>query len=429
MDISTFINTQPIPHQEEARLEALHKLALLDTSPEPDYDRIAQLAAYICQVPIAIIGFIDQNRHWFKSTVGLPAAFKQASRRDSFCQYTIMNSEILQVPDALADERFSHNPFVKGEPYLRFYVGMPLIVEDGLCIGTLCVFDTRPRVLTAEQKYAMQTLVASVVAQIALGQQKKEIEKEKEIVTQCLTIKSQFLANMSHELRTPLNGVLGLTHLLLTTSLSSEQKQYLHHIKTCTENLVTIFNDILDSSKIESGKVVFESYPFTFREVVTASVGLFKPKAEEKQLQLVSCLDDQIPEVVIGDSLKLSQILNNLLSNAIKFTHQGGVHLQVWVKEKNKEIVKLLFTVEDTGIGIEPEKMIAIFESFTQANNEMSRKYGGTGLGLSISKSFVEGQGGKLWVESVVDQGSLFKFELSFLLPAIDCPAQLPGKG
>jgi signal transduction histidine kinase/ActR/RegA family two-component response regulator len=410
------INELPVPDNEQERLEALDRYNILDTLPEEEYDAITKLASYICQVPIALISLIDENRQWFKSKVGLQV--RETSRSISFCQYAIMGEDMLQIQDTHQDARLAANPMVTGDPHIRFYAGAPLVTPDGYALGTLCVIDTKPRNLSGEQMEAMQTLAKSVVAQLVLRDQKKKLKEEKEKALQSVKTKEQFLANMSHEIRTPLNGIMGLTNLLLASQLTEEQLTFLTYIKNSADNLLIIINDILDFSKIESGKLTFESVPFQMHQLFDSVVGLHKSKAEHKGLQLSASVSEDIPDTLLGDPVRLGQILNNLVDNAIKFTESGKVTVSINKESQTGNSVRLLFTIQDTGIGIPKEKYASIFESFTQANNDTTRKYGGTGLGLAISKRLIETQGGKIWVNSQENQGSSFQFLLSFPMAA-----------
>jgi two-component system, sensor histidine kinase len=211
-------NEWPVPENEQSRLQALERYTVMDTLPEEEYDAITELASYICQVPMALISLIDENRQWFKSRVGVEV--NEMPRDISFCQYAIMGESFLEVADLQQDKRFSANPLVTGEPHIRFYAGTPLLTPDGYAVGTLCVLDTEPRKLSLQQKQALQTLARSVVMQLVLKDQKKRIEEEKEKACQSVKVKEQFLANMSHEIRTPLNGIVGLTNLLMASQLT-----------------------------------------------------------------------------------------------------------------------------------------------------------------------------------------------------------------
>lgn len=226
--------------------------------------------------------------------------------------------------------------------------------------------------------------------------------------------KEQFLANMSHEIRTPMNAIMGLTQILVDTEMSQDQKQYLSSIKFATDNLLALINDILDLSKIDAGKITFENVNINLHDIVKGLVDSYKIKAEEKKMLLRAALDQKIPKVLLGDPVRLNQILTNLVSNAIKFTKKGEVLITAKLKEKKQENVAVEFSVKDTGIGIPSDKLDKIFENFEQAQSDTTRNFGGTGLGLAISKQLVELQGGKIKVLSEEGKGATFSFSLSF---------------
>ncbi len=229
-----------------------------------------------------------------------------------------------------------------------------------------------------------------------------------------MKVKEQFLANMSHEIRTPMNAIVGFTNLLLKTEIGLEQKQYVDAIKTSGENLLVIINDILDFSKIQSGKFSFEKIELSLSQLISTLTDLMLPKSVEKNITLSTKIDKQIPDKLIGDPTRLSQILLNLVGNAIKFTEKGEVKIEAKLIKETETSVELQFSVIDTGIGISKDKLSTIFQGFTQASNETTRKYGGTGLGLTIVKQLIELQGGDISVKSELAKGSVFDFNLRF---------------
>lgn len=224
--------------------------------------------------------------------------------------------------------------------------------------------------------------------------------------------KSQFLASMSHEIRTPMNGITSMGEFLLETDLSSEQKQYVEIIKSSSENLLHLINDILDFSKIEAGKMSFESIDFNLVDIIAAAVDLIKIKTTQKGLYLNTKLDPNLPVKLNGDPMRLRQVILNLFSNAVKFTHEGGITLEVVCKTIVAGDVDIEFTVKDTGIGIEEERIPMLFDAFTQAEGATTRKYGGTGLGLAISQKIVSLMGGELSAKSDLGNGSEFTFNV-----------------
>ncbi len=242
----------------------------------------------------------------------------------------------------------------------------------------------------------------------------EELEKAKQIAEETARIKENFLANMSHEIRTPMNGIIGLTRILINSPLNEEQAGYLSSIKMCSDSLMVIIDDILDFSKIEAGKMTFEKAPFSIKDTVKHTIALFQAKADEKQVQLVTEIPQSLAITFAGDPTRLQQILNNLISNAIKFTEHGEVRLIVKWSDVGKQRARVTFEVKDSGIGISEKSIENIFESFTQASSDTTRKFGGTGLGLTIVKRLVELQGGKIVVKSQLEKGTSFIFHIDY---------------
>jgi PAS domain S-box-containing protein len=245
-----------------------------------------------------------------------------------------------------------------------------------------------------------------------IAQRKKDAEE----LLRAQKAKEQFLANISHEIRTPINGIAGMAVLLSQNPSENEHLTYLNAIKSAAENLKVIINDILDLASIESGKLNFEQIGFNLNDLLESLIKTFSFQAIERNISLSYALKEDANQIYFGDPVRLNQILINLISNAIKFTHQGSISINCWVKKKEKKKYLVAFEVSDTGIGIAPDKLDTIFESFSQADASVTRKYGGTGLGLTIVKQLVELQKGKIEVRSEEGRGSSFTFYIPYEL-------------
>jgi len=255
------------------------------------------------------------------------------------------------------------------------------------------------------------------IANLANATSKKEKLKAEEatvIAEEATKSKQQFLSNMSHEIRTPMNAIIGFTKILSKSELSEKQKEYLEAIETSGDRLIVLINDILDLAKVDEGKMKFSKLPFKMNASILSMLHLFQMKIQEKNIELVNLYDENIPEVLLGDSGRLHQIIINLIGNAVKFTSKGKITISTSLLDENDETVTIEFKISDTGIGIEKKKISTIFEKFQQATSETSSLYGGTGLGLAIVKQLVEAQGGSIDVKSEFQVGSIFSFILSF---------------
>ena len=285
--------------------------------------------------------------------------------------------------------------------------------EKGNVLGAVVV----ARDITERKKIEMELTEARVFAELATKiaeEAKAKAESATKIAEDAVRAKQQFLSNMSHEIRTPMNAIIGFTKVVLKTDLTAKQKEYLTAIKMSGDSLIVLINDILDLAKVDAGKMTFEQTPFKLSQSIAAMLHLFETKIQEKNLSLSKVYDPQIPEVLVGDPVRLHQIIINLVSNAVKFTSTGKITVSVRLLDSVDDSVTIEFAISDTGIGIPEDKIQQIFENFHQATSGTSRLYGGTGLGLAIVKQLVESQGGKVQVKSKIDEGSTFSFTLNF---------------
>ena len=253
-----------------------------------------------------------------------------------------------------------------------------------------------------------------VMAKNELIVAKDNAEREKHTAEEAVKAKQQFLSNMSHEIRTPMNAIIGFTNVVLKTKIDDSQKEYLNAIKVSGDALIVLINDILDLAKVDAGKMTFEQTPFSLFDSISAMLLLFETKINERNLEMLKDYDSEIPLILIGDPMRLRQIILNLVSNAVKFTLEGKIIVKVHLLKKTEESATVEFSVTDTGIGIQEDKLDLIFNNFEQANIGTSSSYGGSGLGLAIVKQFVEMQGGSIFVHSKEGEGSTFGFIMSF---------------
>jgi signal transduction histidine kinase/ActR/RegA family two-component response regulator len=395
-----------MPPDETERLAALQACELLDTAPEPGFDDLTALAALLADTPIALVSLIDRERQWFKSRVGLDAC--ETSRDIAFCAHAILDDGPLVVPEALADARFFDNPLVTGAPRIRAYAGIPLRLPEGQRLGTLCAIDTRPRPFTAMQIEALQRLARQVVAQI-------ELRRARDAALAAAQAKSQFLATMSHEIRTPLNGVIGMARLLVDAKLPPAEREMAETLCDCGDHLLAVVNDVLDLSKLDSGRFELDAQPFDVVQLVQRAAAMFEAAANAKGVALRVSVEPRCTALRRGDATRLRQVLLNLIGNAVKFTEHGAVDVEL-----DGNAVSLTLRVVDTGIGMDGDTVARLFAPFEQGSLAVARRFGGTGLGLAIAARLVERMGGRIEVASEPGRGSAFTVHVPLAVTAAE---------
>lgn len=392
------------PHNEFERLEALRTYAVLDTLSEKEYDQLTAIASQICGCSMSLISLIDHDRQWFKSHVGLDVT--ETPREFAFCAHAIHEPEkTLVVPDARLDERFHDNPLVVGDPHLAFYAGVPLVNEDGLPLGTLCVLDRSPKILSEDQLSALNALAEQVMALLELRRSKMSLEQTLIRLEEKNKELEQFAFIAAHDLKSPLNGISSITDLLISShsdALHQDGLRMLQAIKGSSLQLSTLIGGLLDYYRLDSSLDNRKS-PISRNELIDQLKNLF---GNEKGIKMEFSI---APAEINSYGPVLLQVLLNLISNAIKYSDKSDTIIQIEVKDSDDAY---LVSVADNGAGIDSQFHDKLFQLFETAAS--SDRYGkrGNGIGLATVKKLVTRAGGTIQFFTEKGKGTTFNFTL-----------------
>ncbi|MBG0815246.1 GAF domain-containing sensor histidine kinase [Planomonospora sp. ID82291] len=395
----------PIPPDEAERLRDLDELGALEAPLEPDFDAVATLAAHICRAPVAMVNLLDGERQHFRGRAG--TTWTGADRSSGYCQYAVCGRELLEIPDTLADPRYRENAVAQGEPYLRYYAGVPLVSGRGHALGTVCVVDHRPRLLTSEQRETLQILAESVVTMLELHRRAREAGRTEVPRPPGLErLKDRFLSSINHELRTPVTSIRSALQLLREGGLDEEtERRFLLVMERNNERLLGLLDELLLVTSLNAGTAVFAPQRTDLAETVRRAVDDVADGARQRRHALRVHARSGV--AVRADAERLRLALRHVLDNAVKFTPPGGA-IDVVVTADPRPAVE----VRDTGIGIRPEDLGHVLEDFYRAPEMEERAIGGTGLGLAIVDKIIRLHGGEVRVESEPGGGTRVRLTL-----------------
>ncbi len=399
--------SETISDEEKTRLEALYEYAVLDTSPEKEFDDLTQLAADLCDAPIARINLIDFDRQWSKSTAGSDEKVRdiprEIPRKNSVCQYTIQEKQIMEVHNLAKDSRFKNFSYVRGATGLRYYLGAPLIDSDGHAIGSLCVLDYRVRSMSEKQKENIEIVAREVMARLELRKQNAELKKLNEH-------KIKLMKMLSHDMRSPLNGIIGMSSMLSDLMTGDEELEMLGLLEQSAVQLNQMIDEILTYSVIESDGFRLNLKTTDLDHIVQSMKRLYQPVAKSKNIEVR--FDTDVTDTVCLDRDKFEQIYGNLLSNAIKFTREGGKVNSRLTLSRTEEEGQLQLVVQDNGVGMDEDTRSVLFQDGEKELNGGTSGEKSTGLGLAIVKYFVDLHRGTIDVDSKPGKGTEFTISI-----------------
>ena len=384
---------------ESRRLAALRRYEVLDTPAESDFDDIVVLAAQLCRVPIALISLVDSDRQWFKARVGLDVC--ETARDQSFCAHAMHSDEIMQVPDARLDPRFRDNPLVTGDPHIVFYAGAPLITPSGEALGSICVIDHEPRLLTPAEAHGLRTLARHVVAQFELRRYAKGLDAANERLRDADRVKDEFISRVTHELRTPLTSINGYLEML-GDDLAAEGTgaDFLVRIRRNSDRLMRLVDDMLLAAQATQDELRLDKDVVDLAGLARDAVDRNGVLAQSRGLEISA--EAPAPVLVEADGQRLAQVLERLLLNAVKFTSRGRITVRATACGRDA-----VLEVRDTGIGISDDDRERVLAGpFRRSAAAERAEVQGAGLGLSIVKAIVDSHGGTIRIDGVPGEGA-----------------------
>lgn len=380
---------------EQERLKALESYGLAGTPPEKDFDELVEMASRICEMPMSAITLIDTTKQWLKAKVGLDQDY--GPREEAFCAHTILNDAMLIVTDATKDERFVANPLVTGKPDIRFYAGMPLINPEGFRLGSLCVLDTKPRVLTETQKYYLTVLARQVVKQMELHKKVNELERLNDANSKLISI-------ISHDLRSPLSSLFGLLELVDKHGLSQEEfRKLLPDVKRGFTAASGLLTNLLEWAVAQFSQAKLNFSKSSLQALTQQVIFDNQPQIDNKSNVVINHISKNTMGWISENLVKA--ILRNLIINANKFTSAGTITVTA---EPKNDLIEIC--VRDTGTGISSEQLERLFEWNKRSSTLGTNGEKGSGFGLQLCKEFAERGGGKLWATSETGKGAAFFF-------------------
>jgi len=389
----------PLPADEQARLQELYRLEILDTEAENQYDEIVALASQICKVPISLISLVDVHRQWFKAKCGLDA--NETSRNVSFCAHMLtQENDLLQVPDAHLDERFFDNPLVTTAPNIRFYAGVPLVTSNGYKLGSLCVIDRKPNSINEEQAYALRVLSNQIIRMIELKVKNKEIEEQKKHIEQQNKIQQKMLSIIAHDVRSPLASIRQALEMDLDDFSKAERQMIVGELQSQVTTTLNLLNNLVDwGSEQILGTVNKNKIATNLYELVATEIPSFHLTANFKNNTIINNIHQQL--MVYTNPSMLLFVLRNLVTNALKFTENGCITLN-----GNIENNLIHLSVSDTGIGMSEAAIDNLLNKKLSKTTIGTKEEKGSGLGLLLAQDFIALLKGTISIESTIGKGT-----------------------